>query len=253
MRRPTPGPQLCHTQAMDWFIKDFNHPAYFTIYADKAKDAAHEGPALANLLDLPSGSRVLDLPCGWGRLNPHLRQRGLKVIGGDISPLNLAKHRVSHPVPLVRLDFRALPFREGVADGVFCAFTSWGYFATEAENLLQLEEYARVLRTGGILLLDLAGRSALQASLEASGEDWLDFPEEGYQERVRWNADGRRILTDRLCQGESFCHDIWIPEDGEVRAFLHRAGFHVAQAYGGLDGRAWDEDAERWIYRAVKR
>ncbi len=113
------------TRPVDWFVRDFNHPAYFTIYADKAADAAMEGPALATLLDLPRGSRVLDLPCGWGRLNPHLRARGLQVIGGDLIPLNLAKHRASHPIPLVRLDFRALPFRRESADGVFCAFTSW--------------------------------------------------------------------------------------------------------------------------------
>ncbi len=30
---------------MDWFVRDFDHPAYFTIYADKAEDAAQEGPA----------------------------------------------------------------------------------------------------------------------------------------------------------------------------------------------------------------
>ncbi|NWJ40310.1 MAG: methyltransferase domain-containing protein [Geothrix sp.] len=238
---------------MDWFVRDFDHPAYFTIYADKAADAAVEGPALAALLNLPSGSRILDLPCGWGRLNPHLRARGLQVIGGDLSPLNLAKHRASHPVPLVRLDFRALPFRQECTDGVFCAFTSWGYFATEAENLRQLTEFARVIRKGGVLLLDLAGRSFLQAALADVESEWLEFSEEGYQERAGWDPEGRRILTERLCQGESFCHDIWIPTDAEVRHCLDEAGFTLAQAYGGLDGRPWEEGAERWIYRAVKQ
>jgi SAM-dependent methyltransferase len=237
---------------MDWFIRDFDHPAYFTIYADKAKDAAQEGPALAALLDLPAGSRVLDLPCGWGRLHPYLRERGLRVFGGDLSPLNLAKHRACHPAPLVRLDFRALPFREACADGVFCAFTSWGYFATEAENLRQLTEFARVLRPGGTLLLDLAGRSFLQAGIAEVEGYWLEFPEDGYQERVGWSSDQRRILTERRCQGETFCHDIWIPTHAEAQACLGEAGFTVTQVYGGLDGRPWHEAAERWIYRAVK-
>ncbi len=241
------------TRPVDWFVRDFNHPAYFTIYADKAADAAMEGPALATLLDLPRGSRVLDLPCGWGRLNPHLRARGLKVIGGDLSPLNLAKHRASHPIPLVRLDFRALPFRQESADGVFCAFTSWGYFATEAENLRQLSEFARVLRKDGVLLLDLAGRAFLEAALSGVESEWLEFSEERYEERAQWSPDKRRIVTERLCQGESFCHDIWIPTDAEVRHCLDTAGFTLDRAYGGLDGRPWEEDSERWIYRAVKQ
>lgn len=241
------------TRPIDWFVRDFNHPAYFTIYADKAADAAMEGPALATLLDLPRGSRVLDLPCGWGRLNPHLRARGLKVIGGDLSPLNLAKHRASHPIPLVRLDFRALPFRRESADGVFCAFTSWGYFATEAENLRQLSEFARVLRKDGVLLLDLAGRAFLEAALSGVESEWLEFSEEHYEERAQWSPDKRRIVTERICQGESFCHDIWIPTDAEVRHCLDTAGFTLDKAYGGLDGRPWEADSERWIYRAIKQ
>ena len=238
---------------MDWFSRDFDHPAYFAIYADKAQDAPQEGPALAALLDLPPGSLVLDLPCGWGRLHPHLRERGLEVVGGDLSRLNLDKHRWEHPAPLARLDFRALPFRSACADGVFCAFTSWGYFASEAENLKQLTEFARVLRPGGVLLLDLAGRSFLQSSVTEVEGMWLEFPEDGYQERAAWSPDGRRILTERTCQGASFRHDIWIPTDVEIRTFLHEAGFKVSQAFGGLDGRPWEEAAERWIYRAIKR
>ena len=233
-------------------MRDFDHPAYFTIYADKAEDASLEGPALAALLDLPPGSRVFDLPCGWGRLHPHLRNRGLEIVGGDLSALNLSKHKADHPAPLVRLDFRALPFRPGCADGVFCAFTSWGYFATEEENLRQLLEFARVLRPGGVLLLDLAGRTFLQAAVAEVEGYWLDFQEEGYQERARWSPDGRRIRTERTCQGEAFCHDIWIPTHAEIHAFLREAGFAVSQAYGGLDGRPWEDGADRWIYRAVK-
>lgn len=238
---------------MDWFAWDFNHPAYFQIYADKAVEAEEEGPALARLLELPAQSLVLDLPCGWGRLHPHLIDRGFRVVGGDLSPLNLHRHQVEQSSDLVRLDFRALPFRTACADGVFCAFTSWGYFATEAENLQQLVEFARVLRPGGTLLLDLAGRSFLQESMKEVEGYWLDFPQEGYQERATWSEDGRRIRTERICQGIEFRHDIWIPEAEEVLRALEACGFHEVRAYGGLDGRAWEAKADRWIYRALRR
>ena len=238
---------------MDWFAWDFNHPAYFTIYADKVQEAQEEGPGLTALLNLPAGSLVLDLPCGWGRLSPHLRAAGLEVIGGDLSPLNLARHQAEQPAPLVRLDFRDLPFKDGCADGVFCAYTSWGYFATEAENLRQLQELARVLRPGGALLLDLVGRQHLQACTADVDNVWLDFPEEGYQERARWSPDGRRVITDRICQGAQFCHDIWIPTEIEVRIALEACELELDQVFGDLDGRPWTEAAERRIYRAVKR
>jgi SAM-dependent methyltransferase len=238
---------------MEWFAWDFDHPAYFTIYRDKEAEAATEGPALAELLNLPPGSRVLDLPCGWGRLHPHLRERGLEVFGGDLSRLNLRRHQDEHPAPLVRLDFRALPFRSASADGVFCAYTSWGYFATDAENLRQLTEFARVLSPGGVLLLDLIGRAALFAAVADVEGCWLDFPEDGYRERATWDPQRRRIQTERLCQGQRFRHDIWIPTDEEVRHCLGEAGFQGIEASGGLDGCPWEPQAERWIYRCIRR
>ncbi len=238
---------------MDWFVRDFDDPAYFDIYADKDEDAPREGPALAALLDLPAGSRVLDLPCGWGRLHPYLAAQGWEVVGGDLSPLNLRRHATERPGALVRLDLRALPYRNASADGVFCAFTSWGYFASEAENRRQIEEFSRVLRQGGVLLLDLAGREHLLAATARAGSRWRDFPRLGYAERVRWSGDRRRIRPERTCRGRTFRHDIWIPGDAEVRRILEASGFAPVTAFGGLDGRAWEPRAERWIYRAVRR
>jgi len=236
---------------MEWFVRDFDHPLYFEIYRDKEQDAAEEGRALTALLDLPAGCLVLDLPCGWGRLRPALLERGYRIAGGDLSPLNLQRHQQEHPSNLVRLDLRQLPFRDSVADGVFCAYTSWGYFATESENLRQLQEFARVLKPGGVLLLDLTGRNHIEHVASSIEHQWVTFPE-GYQERIRWNADGRRIFTDRIMNGVRFRHDIWLPRDEEVRAFLSEAGFERIQAFGGVDGCSWSLDAERWIYRAIR-
>lgn len=236
---------------MQWFERDFDHPLYFEIYKDKALEAAEEGPGLAALLGLPGGSRVLDLPCGWGRLRPALEALGHQVLGGDLSALNLRRHQVENPGPLVRMDLRALPFRDGCADGVLCAYTSWGYFATDQENQRQLDEFARVLRPGGTLLLDLAGRGFFLRALATLDGDWYDV--EGlYRERVRLSQDGRRFLTDRTMRGERFQHDIWIPTDQEVRAGLAAAGLRVEEAFGNCQGAPWNPWAERWIYRAVK-
>ncbi len=237
---------------MQWFERDFDHPLYFEIYKDKDAEAAVEGPGLAALLALPPGSRVLDLPCGWGRLRPALEAQGYEVVGGDLSPLNLDRHAAEHPGALARLDLRALPFRSGCADGVFCAYTSWGYFPTDAENQRQLAEFARVLRPGGVLLLDLAGRGFFLRALATLDGDWYEV-EGQYRERVRLSQDGRRFLTDRIMGDQRFQHDIWIPTDAEARAALAAAGLEVEEAFGSWQGAPWNPWAERWIYRAVKQ
>jgi SAM-dependent methyltransferase len=237
---------------MEWFARDFDHPAYFDIYQDKEAEAATEGPGLAALLDLPRGSCVLDLPCGWGRLSPALAERGYQVTGGDLSLMNLQRLQREFPGMAVRLDLRHLPFREASADGVLCAYTSWGYFATDQENQWQLEEFARVLKPGGVLLLDLAGREFYWRALSLVPNHWYEV-EGKYRERVRESPDGRRMITDRICNGHRFRHDIWIPTDVEARQALERAGFEVEEAFGNVAGAPWVRDAERWIYRCLKR
>lgn len=239
---------------MDWFARDFDCEAYFDIYRGKEREAATEGPALAACLDLSAGARVLDLPCGWGRLRPHLLARGYTSVGGDLSALNLRRHAVEHPGPTARLDLRALPFRDRSADGVLCAYTSWGYFRTLEENLQQLREFARVLRPGGALVLDLVGRDGTARAIARVEGDWLDLEEDGvpYRERVRWSPDRRRVRTDRLCRGSRFQHDIWLPTDREAREALAAAGLALDRTWGGYLGEPLERLSERWIYRAVK-
>jgi SAM-dependent methyltransferase len=194
---------------------------------------------------------VLDLPCGWGRLRPALAAAGLRVVGGDLSAMNLERHRREFPGPCARLDLRRLPFRGRCADGVLCAYTSWGYFQSEAENQAQLDEFARVLRPGGVLLLDLAGRERCLRDLARLGGRWYDVAGR-YRERARASPDGRRVLTERIWRGIRFRHDIWLPSDAEARAALASAGLRLDRAFGDLEGGPWDPLAGRWIYRAVR-
>jgi len=236
---------------MDWFERDFDLPAYFEIYQDKEAEAALEGPGLAGLLQLAPGALLLDLPCGWGRLRPALEAAGYRVLGGDLSAMNLGRHRRENPGPCARLDLRRLPFRDRCADGVLCAYTSWGYFATDEENQRQLDEFARVLKPGGVLVLDLVGRDRCLRAIGQVANRWYDVGG-SYRERVRPSPDGRRVLTERICRGTRFRHDIWVPTDAEARAALAAAGLGLEQASGGVAGQPWSADAERWIYRAVR-
>jgi hypothetical protein len=117
----------------------------------------------------------------------------------------------------------------------------------------QLREYARVLKPGAPLLLDLVGRPMLERSMFLVEGAWFDLEGVACKERVNWTRDGKRILTDRIMNDRRFRHNIWIPTDEETVAALHEAGFELDQCWGGLNGEPWSEMAERWVYRALKR
>lgn len=98
-------------------------------------------------LDLPAGSRVLDLACGTGDLCRALERAGMTAVGVDRSSGMLAAARTR--APLARGDALRLPVLGGVADGVVSGFALRNFVAVEPF----FAECARVLRPGGRLAL----------------------------------------------------------------------------------------------------
>ena len=83
--------------------------------------ADEEAAAIAGLLDLPSGGRVLDAPCGSGRIAVRLAQRGLDVTGLDISPEEIEAARARGSMARFEVgDLRELP------ELAFDAVVQWG-------------------------------------------------------------------------------------------------------------------------------
>lgn len=102
-------------------------------------------------LQLPAGSRVLDLACGTGDFCRELARRGHQPMGIDLSFGMLAAARTD--APLVQGDLLDLPVRSGSADGAVCGFA--------LRNLVDLQpflaELGRVVRPGGrIALLEVS-------------------------------------------------------------------------------------------------
>lgn len=136
---------------MSWFRTFFedDYLRVFGPYVDGER-ADREAAGVTRLLDLPTGSRVLDLACGQGRHAVPLRRAGLDVLGLDLSQVLLQAARDRDPhLPLLQADMRALPLADDAVDGVVNLFNAFGYFARELDDLGVLREVARVLRPGG--------------------------------------------------------------------------------------------------------
>jgi len=103
---------------------------------------------------------VLDCACGTARDLLLLHDLGCSVMGSDLSPAMLAQARRTlrtreHGAPLIRADYRRLPFRcePGAFDAVVCLSSSILEMPTEGELVSALRSMHRVLREGGVLVL----------------------------------------------------------------------------------------------------
>jgi len=97
---------------------------------------------------LPAGARLLDLGCGGGRDAGDLAQRGHCMVGVDrTSALLSAGRRRYGSLPLVRADFRDLPFQAMSFDGLWAAASLMHLPKSDARRVLS--EMRRLVRSGG--------------------------------------------------------------------------------------------------------
>ena len=125
-----------------------------TVYADKRSPSEEEREALTSFLDgLSPGSRVLDAGCGGGK--PVLRRltsQSQQAIGLDFSAEQLEIATSNAPkAELLRGDMTRIPVTDGCLDAVF-AYHSLIHIPSD-EHQTVIDEFARVLRPGGQLLV----------------------------------------------------------------------------------------------------
>src|SRR6185436_16991104 len=104
-----------------------------------------------------SGARVLDVPCGNGRLSIELAGRGLAITGVDLASefIAEAKLKASESGALVDFqerDMRDLPWTNEF-DGAFCFGNSFGYLDDD-ENTEFLQAVSQSLKPGARFVLD---------------------------------------------------------------------------------------------------
>ena len=104
---------------------------------------------LMEVLELPSGARVLDCPCGQGRHAHLLAEAGFNVDALEYSEDLLAvarKRGTGKTLRYTQGDMRKLPTRwTGRFDAVVNLFTSFGFFDDPRDDERVLSQFARVL------------------------------------------------------------------------------------------------------------
>ena len=193
-----------------------------------------EANEIVATLGLPSGASVLDAPCGHGRIANLLAADGYRVTGVDLTELFLERARAERDELGVDVDYRQGDLRDlpvsGPFDALVCWFTSFGYF-DDAENRKVLDEFARVLRPGGRLLIETMHHdgfvrsftSAPDATVTERGSDTMTDlttfdPVSGRIESERTVQRGGEIRTSH--------HSIRLPTVPELRLVARRRRIH---------------------------
>ncbi|MFN2557564.1 MAG: class I SAM-dependent methyltransferase [Nitriliruptorales bacterium] len=245
---------------------------YLYFYADRLDEEHSEQDTafIAGLLGLEPRMRVLDVPCGHGRIANRLAVRGAEVVGVDSNPLFLERARQDAAARGVEVDFlqgdmRDLPGlgRDDVGrdgDGRFDAvvnwFTSFGYFDDATDRSI-LSGFRRALRSGGRLVMDLLNRDLLLLSQGRAWSGAVFVVEQGDDlmiDRVHLDAAATRSHTERIVvrggRVRRTRFSVRLFTLSELRGWLRDAGFGEVEAYTG-SGTPFTWGADRLVVLAI--
>lgn len=202
---------------------------------------------IARLLDLRAGQRVLDVPCGHGRITERLAVFGCDMVGIDANPVFLARARASAP----DLDYRAGDIRklefEAEFDAVVNWFTSFGYFDDDTDRAI-LRSFRRALKSGGRLLVEIQNRDRIVRMI-GSGSCWVEERGDDFLiDRHRYDVALGRARTSRVMIRDGRVkrthYSVRLFTFTELRDWLLDAGFASVVAYGP-EGEPFGPDSTR--------
>lgn len=186
----------------DWWRRIFNS-MYLKTDSDVVEDAQitkTEVDLFQKILGLKEGDTLLDVACGQGRHLIELQSRGTyNLFGLDRSRylIQRAKH-VSREKSLTinwkEGDVRKLPYPTDTFDFVTNLGNSFGYFETLDDDAKILKEIFRILKPGGVLLMDIADGAYLRDNYTPRSWEWLDNKHFVCRER-KMAADNQRLIS----------------------------------------------------------
>jgi SAM-dependent methyltransferase len=229
----------------------------FTLERDRQEVAR-----LLDVLGLPAGARILDVPCGQGRHAHLLAEAGYDVDGLDYSAelIRIAKTRgTGSTLRYTRGDMRTLPARwNRKFDAVVNLFTSFGFFASPGDDARVVREFSRVLKPGGVFLFHGGSRDGVMAKFLS--RDWwqardgtMIAHERSFDSlsgiltiRSTWNGAGRKRAGHRE-------HRIRLYTATRLAELCADAGLIVEEAYDGFNDRPLSRKSSEMLLIARKR
>jgi SAM-dependent methyltransferase len=208
--------------------------------------AKREVEFIARQLGLSKGARVLDAPCGTGRHLKLFAEKGFTATGIDINTVCLELARKNCAGLDVRIEpgnMADLAAFEGRFDATVNLFSSFGYFATEAENRAVMWELVSTLKPGGTLVISVIDREWLLKVFRPV--DWKDdgrqFVLEGrkYDPVTHYNEAWVVIVDQASGQAKRHFHRIRLYSSDEIVGLMQECGLKDVKIFGGVDGSAF--------------
>jgi len=233
----------------DWFASDL----YLDVYKHRnVEDAQKLLKLITDNLSVSINDLILDAACGAGRYSNLLLKNGYNVIGFDLS-LPLLKNAQKNSKKIIneniffRGDIRSVQLKKKFGL-ILNVFTSFGYFETDEENFMFINNSINFLNEHGYFVFDFINKEQLIKNLvpysERNDEDFI------IKETRR--IDNNRVIKNIEIHKENeifnFTESVRLYNSGELIKVFQQTGYKVINVFGNYEGDEYNtENSERFI------
>ena len=199
-------------------------------------------------LNLQRNARILDVPCGLGRLSIELSQRGYQMTGVDLSQESIVEARQNSEaaglqIEWIHTDMNALDetFGPEQFDGAFCFGNSFGY-ADYNSTTEFLRKLSRSLKTSAKFVMD-TGLTAESLLPNLPGRKWYKIDDMYMLSDALYDVESSQLRTqytfirDGAVQtGNAVYH---LHTVAELKRLFRICGFEVEALYGSTKRDAY--------------
>ncbi|CAN5529718.1 class I SAM-dependent methyltransferase [soil metagenome] len=246
---------------MAWYEDWFESDAYELVYNERNLQEAEQLADLIERVAEPCArAEILDVGCGRGRHARVLARRGYRVTGLDLSAraLEVARWRaeaeglrVGKDVRFVQADMRLAHFQERF-DGIVNLFTSFGYFADDADHANAVGAMTAALRPGGFVVQDFLNAQFVASHLVPRDERMIGDIAVVQQRSISNNRVVKDISLEKDGERHTFQESVHLLDRSDFKRYYDAAGLHLEQVFGDYEGGPHTADSPRLILLARK-
>ena len=228
---------------MSWFANWFDSPYYHTLY--KNRDEREAQVFIDNLIDylrISKGSKVIDIACGKGRHAKYFNQKGMDVVGFDLSvnSINIAKKDENKNLQFSVHDMRE-NYQENTFDVVTNLFTSFGYFEDNKEEQKAINAMANNLKKKGILIIDFMNTKKVIGNLVLNEKKTIDCIQFDIKRQVKDGYILKDILITDRKEKKQFREKVKAITLADYSEFIVYAGLEIIDIFGSYKLDDFDE------------
>ena len=235
---------------MSWFTSWFDSLYYHTLY--KNRDEKEAQAFIDNLvahLQIKKGSKLIDIACGKGRHAKYFNQKGMDVVGVDLSPnsISAAKKDKNTTLNFAVHDMREV-YQKNNFDVVTNLFTSFGYFEDAKDEQKAINAMASNLKSEGILIIDFMNVKKVITNLVPEEQKTID----GILFNITRKVENGHIIKDiEIINGtekQHFQEKVKAITLADYSDFISKSGIKIIDIFGNYKLDSFNENiADRLI------